>query len=58
LSTTDRLIVAGVVTIPAAFAVIALTVTNADSAFALIWASVALGAGLITTGILMRKNRS
>ena len=57
MSTSDKLIIAGVVTIPAAFAVIALAVTDGDYAFAFIWASVAVGAGLITAGVLMRKRR-
>lgn len=57
MSRGDKLIVAGVVTIPAAFAVIALTITDAGYGFAFVWVAVAVGAGLITSGILMRKNR-
>jgi hypothetical protein len=58
VSVGDKLIIAGAVTVPAVFAVTILTVTNSDYALASIAASVAVAAGLITTGILMRKNRS
>jgi hypothetical protein len=58
MSIGDKLTIAGAVTVPAVFAVVVLTVENADYALAFISASVAVAAGLITTGILMRKNRS
>ena len=58
MSIGDKLIIAGAVTVPAVFAVILVTVVDADYALAFVSASVAVAAGLITTGILMRKNRS
>ncbi len=57
MSVGDKLITAG--TVPAVFAVVIFTVANADYALAFISvALVAVCAGLITVGILMRKNRS
>ena len=62
MSTGDRLIIAGAVTVPTVCAV-ALGIDAVANGHSNEWpgilffASVAVAAGLITTGILMRKNR-
>jgi len=62
MSIGDKLIIAGVVTVPAVLAV-ALGIETFTSGDPREWglvflsASVAVAAGLITTGVLMRKNR-
>ena len=61
MSTGDKLIIVGVMTIPASFTVglgiDALINGSPDWIGMLIMASATVSAGLITTGILMRKNR-
>jgi hypothetical protein len=62
MSIGDKLIVAGVVTVPAvltiSLAIYALRTGESDWFGLSFFGSATVAAGLITTGILIRKNRS